>query len=101
MKNEGLKKTSFKVLCQKFQGVLFVKELQVCRGGDVVPKPFQGLGWMDEPRSESAGPEFRALKLIPLMIPSVFAIKNEISSTLLAPFKVKLCIFLTKTINDE
>lgn len=83
-------------LCTLSLEVWFVKELQVCRGGGgVVPEPFQGVGCMDK------APEFRALKLIPLIVSLVFAIKNEISSTLLAPFKVKLYIFLTKNINDE
>lgn len=57
--------------------------------------------WVDGQSSKNTGPEFRALKLIPLIVPLVFAIKNEIFSTLLVPFKVKLYIFLTKNINDE
>lgn len=62
------------------------------------PSCFRELGgWTKfEPHSQSAGPQFSALKLIPLIVSLVFAIKNEIFSALLPPFKVKLYIFLTK-----
>lgn len=110
-KNERLKKASFKILCQKLQGLLFsreegwlVKELQVCRGGDVVPRccsqmlfpgPVSGVGVMDKAPASLWGrwARIQGSELIPLIGPSVFAVKNEISSTLLAPFKVKLYIF--------